>query len=52
MLDSQGPITKMSPEDANTTIQEMVQHSQMWHDGASSRRRTDEGSDGLATIKV
>lgn len=52
MLDSQCPITKMTAEDAKTASQEMVDHSQMWQDGASTGGRSESSSDGLNALKV
>ncbi|GJW62545.1 hypothetical protein Tco_0111880 [Tanacetum coccineum] len=37
LLDSQGPISGMTPTQALTAIQTMADHSQKWHDGTSSR---------------
>ncbi|GJW14912.1 hypothetical protein Tco_0019045 [Tanacetum coccineum] len=47
MLDSQWPITKMNAENAKTAIQDMVDHSKIWHTGASNRRSGGGNSEGL-----
>ncbi|GKB49388.1 hypothetical protein Tco_0900141 [Tanacetum coccineum] len=50
-LDSQGPIPDMTPTQALTAIQTMVDHSQKWHDGTSSRNiSSGSNADGLAAI--
>ncbi|GKG46272.1 hypothetical protein Tco_0501118, partial [Tanacetum coccineum] len=50
MLDSQRPITKMKAENAKTAIQDMADHSQMWHEGASNRRNVGGISKGFNSI--
>ncbi|GJU67780.1 hypothetical protein Tco_1254039 [Tanacetum coccineum] len=51
LLDSQGPITGMTPTQALTAIQAMANHSQKWHDGSSSRNiDSSSNSEGIAAI--
>nr|GEV83431.1 hypothetical protein [Tanacetum cinerariifolium] len=50
LLDSQGPIPGMTPAQALTPIQTMVDHSQKWHDGSSSRNMYSGNSEGIAAI--
>ncbi|GKE59097.1 hypothetical protein Tco_1498282, partial [Tanacetum coccineum] len=54
LLDLQGPIPGMTPTQALTAIQTMVDHSQKWHDGTSSRNISSSSNnsnvDGLAAI--
>ncbi|GJY21644.1 hypothetical protein Tco_0394210 [Tanacetum coccineum] len=51
LLDSQGPITGMTPVQALTVIQTMADHSQKWHDGTTSRNvGSSSSSDGLAAL--
>ncbi|GKB54315.1 hypothetical protein Tco_0905068 [Tanacetum coccineum] len=51
LLDSQGPIPGMRPAEALTAIQTMIDHSQKWHDGATSRKMgSSNSSDGLAAL--
>nr|GEU70238.1 hypothetical protein [Tanacetum cinerariifolium] len=38
MFESHGLITKMNAKNAKTTIQDMVDHSKMWHEGALNRK--------------
>ncbi|GJS87648.1 putative reverse transcriptase domain-containing protein [Tanacetum coccineum] len=46
-----GPILKMTPTQALTTIKTMADHSQKWHDGTSSRNiSSSSNTDGLATV--
>ncbi|GJY82194.1 hypothetical protein Tco_0494945 [Tanacetum coccineum] len=49
-----GPIPRMTPTQALTAIQTMVDHSQKWHDGTSSRNISSSSNnsnvDGLAVI--
>ncbi|GKE60854.1 hypothetical protein Tco_1511221 [Tanacetum coccineum] len=40
----------MSVKNARTTIQEMADHSEMWHDGASKRHKGNDNFDGLAAL--
>nr|GEY05897.1 hypothetical protein [Tanacetum cinerariifolium] len=44
------PITKINAENAKTAIQDMVDHSQIWNEGASGRRKIGGNSEGLAAI--
>ncbi|GKA90193.1 hypothetical protein Tco_0812063, partial [Tanacetum coccineum] len=51
LLDSQGPISGMTPVQALTAIQTMVDHSQKWHDGSSSRNiESSSNSEGIDAI--
>ncbi|GJS56387.1 zinc knuckle CX2CX4HX4C containing protein [Tanacetum coccineum] len=51
LLDSQGPIPKMTPTQALTAIQTMADHSQKWHDGTSNRNiSSSSDTDGLAAV--
>ncbi|GJT07185.1 gag-pol polyprotein [Tanacetum coccineum] len=52
ILDSKGVIPSMKAADANKAIQDMVDHSQKWHNGTSTRCRSTETSDGLAAIQA
>ncbi|GJU45373.1 hypothetical protein Tco_1202639 [Tanacetum coccineum] len=46
-----GPIPGMTPTQALMEIQTMVDYSQMWHDGTSSRNiSSNSNTDGLAAI--
>ncbi|GKA91122.1 reverse transcriptase domain-containing protein [Tanacetum coccineum] len=46
-----GPIPRMTPTQALIAIQTMVDHSQKWHDGTSSRNiSSNSNTDGLAVI--
>ncbi|GKD50027.1 reverse transcriptase domain-containing protein [Tanacetum coccineum] len=46
-----GPIPGMTPDQALTAIQTMVDHSQNWHDGSSSRDiESSSNSEGVAAI--
>nr|GEU66541.1 hypothetical protein [Tanacetum cinerariifolium] len=50
-LDLQGPIPGMTPVQALTAIQIMVDHSQKWHNGSSSRNiETSSNSEGIIAI--
>ncbi|GJW27917.1 hypothetical protein Tco_0044792 [Tanacetum coccineum] len=51
ILDSRGAIPTITPANAKTTIQEMVEYSQKWHNG-TSRGRSTKNSDGLAAIQA
>ncbi|GKD23665.1 hypothetical protein Tco_1225368 [Tanacetum coccineum] len=51
ILDSRGAIPTKTDADAKTTIQEMAEYSQKWHNG-TSRGRSTETSDGLAAIQA
>ncbi|GJW33851.1 hypothetical protein Tco_0053883 [Tanacetum coccineum] len=51
LLDSQGPIPRMTPAQALTTIQTMADHSQKCHDGTTSRNiGSSSSNDGLAAL--
>nr|GEY17115.1 hypothetical protein [Tanacetum cinerariifolium] len=53
LLDSQRPIPGMTPAQALTTIQTMVDHSQKWHDGSSSRNiDSSNNTEGIAAIVI
>ncbi|GKC68915.1 hypothetical protein Tco_1114798 [Tanacetum coccineum] len=52
ILDSKGAIPTMTAKNARVAIQEMAEHSQKWHDGMSTRTRSTETSDGLASIQA
>ncbi|GKD84468.1 hypothetical protein Tco_1355622, partial [Tanacetum coccineum] len=52
ILDSKGVIPSMKAADAKKEIQEMVDHLQKWHDGISTRSRSNDTSDGLAAIQA
>nr|GEZ35418.1 hypothetical protein [Tanacetum cinerariifolium] len=52
ILDSKGVISFMKATNAKKAIQEMVDYSQKWHNGTSTRCRSTETFDGLAAIKV
>ncbi|GKE77274.1 hypothetical protein Tco_1543394, partial [Tanacetum coccineum] len=46
-----GPIPGMTPTQAFTAIQTMVDHSQKWHDETTSRNvESNSSSDGLAAL--
>ncbi|GJU78034.1 hypothetical protein Tco_1275104 [Tanacetum coccineum] len=47
-----GVIPSKTTADAKTTIQEMAEYSQKWHNGTSLRTRSTETSDGLAAIQA
>ncbi|GKD90797.1 hypothetical protein Tco_1366304 [Tanacetum coccineum] len=48
-----GPIPSMTPTQALTAIQTMVDHSHKWHEGTSSRNISrNSNTDGLAVIEV
>ncbi|GJR28252.1 hypothetical protein Tco_1104484 [Tanacetum coccineum] len=51
ILDSRGAIPTMTAADAKTTIQEMAEYSQKWHN-KTSRGRSTETSDRLAAIQA
>ncbi|GKA31918.1 hypothetical protein Tco_0718285 [Tanacetum coccineum] len=51
-LVSKGVVPKMSAVVAKKAIQEMADHSQKWHDGASTRNRSSNTSDGLTAIQA
>ncbi|GJV59865.1 hypothetical protein Tco_1465965 [Tanacetum coccineum] len=50
-LKTKGVIPSKAAADAKIAIQEMVEYSQKWHNGAS-RTRSTETSDGLAAIQA
>ncbi|GKC55566.1 hypothetical protein Tco_1078311 [Tanacetum coccineum] len=52
ILDSKGAIPSKTTAAAKTTIQEMAEYSQKWHNGTSLRTRSTETSDGLAAIQA
>ncbi|GJR28378.1 hypothetical protein Tco_1104610 [Tanacetum coccineum] len=52
ILDSKGAIPSKTVVAAKTAIQEMAEYSQKWHNRASSRTKSTETSDGLATIQA
>ncbi|GJV68188.1 DNA-directed DNA polymerase [Tanacetum coccineum] len=52
ILVSKGAIPTMTAANAKTTIQELAEHSQKWHDGMSTRTRSTETSDRLAAIQA
>nr|GEW53408.1 retrotransposon protein [Tanacetum cinerariifolium] len=52
ILDSKGAIPSKTAADAKIAIQEMVEYSQKWHNGTSSRTQSTETSDGLAAIQA
>ncbi|GJX51811.1 hypothetical protein Tco_0278656 [Tanacetum coccineum] len=51
ILDSKGVIPTKTAADAKTTIQEMAEYSQKWHN-ETSRTRSTKTSDGLAAIQA
>ncbi|GKC20789.1 retrovirus-related pol polyprotein from transposon TNT 1-94 [Tanacetum coccineum] len=51
ILDSRGVVSTKTAVDAKTTIQEMVEYSQKWHN-RTSRGRSTKTSDGLAAIQA
>ncbi|GJW10936.1 hypothetical protein Tco_1576763 [Tanacetum coccineum] len=52
ILDSKGVIPLKIAADAKIAIQKMVEYSQKWHNGTSSRTRSTETSDRLAAIQA
>ncbi|GKE30727.1 hypothetical protein Tco_1446111 [Tanacetum coccineum] len=52
ILDSKGTIPSMKAADAKKAIQDMAYHSQKWYNGTSTRARSTDTSDGLATIQA
>ncbi|GJX31179.1 hypothetical protein Tco_0241034 [Tanacetum coccineum] len=52
IFDSKGAIPTMTSANAKIAIQEMVEHSQKWHNGTSTKTRSTENSDGLAAIQA
>ncbi|GKC15727.1 hypothetical protein Tco_1012509 [Tanacetum coccineum] len=51
ILDSRGAVQTKTTADAKTTIQEMAEYSQKWHNG-TSRGRSTKTSDRLAAIQA
>ncbi|GJX49785.1 hypothetical protein Tco_0276630 [Tanacetum coccineum] len=51
ILDSKGAIPTKKTADAKTTIQEMAEYSQKWHNG-TSRTKSTKTSNGLAAIQA
>ncbi|GKD09528.1 hypothetical protein Tco_1189213 [Tanacetum coccineum] len=52
ILDSKGVMPSKTATDAKVAIQEMVEFSQKWHNGTSSRSKSTETSNGLAAIQA
>ncbi|GKE37292.1 hypothetical protein Tco_1460697 [Tanacetum coccineum] len=52
ILDLKGAIPTKTAADAKVAIQEMAEYSQKWHNRTSSKTRSTETSDGLATIQA
>ncbi|GKG04179.1 hypothetical protein Tco_0314566, partial [Tanacetum coccineum] len=52
ILDSKGAIPSKTAADAKIAIQEITEYSQKWHNGTSSRARSNETSDGRAAIQA
>ncbi|GJY58953.1 hypothetical protein Tco_0458845 [Tanacetum coccineum] len=52
ILDSKGAIPSMKAADAKKAIQVMDDHSQIWHNGMSTRTKSTDTSDGIATIQA
>ncbi|GJZ57571.1 retrovirus-related pol polyprotein from transposon TNT 1-94 [Tanacetum coccineum] len=52
IMDSKGAIPSKTVADAKTTIQEMAEYSQKWHNQTSLRTRSTETFDGLAVIQA
>ncbi|GJX48491.1 retrotransposon protein [Tanacetum coccineum] len=52
ILDSRGAILTKTAADAKVVIQEMVEYSQKWHNGTSSKSWSTKTSDGLAAIQA
>ncbi|GKD87448.1 hypothetical protein Tco_1358602 [Tanacetum coccineum] len=50
LLDSQGPIPGMTPNQALTAIQTMADHSQKWHDNSSTKIINNENSEGITCL--
>ncbi|GKF97413.1 hypothetical protein Tco_0293234 [Tanacetum coccineum] len=50
LLDSYGPILRMTPTQALTAIKTMAGHSQKWHDMTSSSNISSNNTDGLVAI--
>ncbi|GJZ97518.1 DNA-directed DNA polymerase [Tanacetum coccineum] len=47
-----GAIPSLKAADAKKAIQDMVDHSQKWHNGTSTRNRSTKTFDGLAAIQA
>ncbi|GKD54350.1 hypothetical protein Tco_1287737 [Tanacetum coccineum] len=52
ILDSKGAIPSMKAADAKKAIQDMVDHSQKWHNETSTSYRSTKTFDGLAAIQA
>ncbi|GJV74467.1 retrovirus-related pol polyprotein from transposon TNT 1-94 [Tanacetum coccineum] len=52
ILDSKDAIPSKTADDAKIAIQEMVEYSQKWHNGTSSRTKSTKTSNGLAAIQA
>ncbi|GJU33946.1 hypothetical protein Tco_1182300 [Tanacetum coccineum] len=52
IFNSKGAIPSMKDTNAKKAIQDMVDHSQKWHNGMSTRTRSTYTSDGLASIQA
>ncbi|GJU38066.1 hypothetical protein Tco_1186420 [Tanacetum coccineum] len=52
ILDSNGTIPSMNATNAKKAIQDMVDYSQKWHNGMSTKERSTDTSDGLAAIQA
>ncbi|GKB66121.1 hypothetical protein Tco_0927533 [Tanacetum coccineum] len=52
ILDSKGVIPTKTVTDAKVAIQKMVEYSQKWHNGTSSKTRSTKTSNGLAAIQA
>ncbi|GKB00554.1 hypothetical protein Tco_0828547, partial [Tanacetum coccineum] len=50
--DSKGVVPMMKAANAKKAIKEMANHSQKWHNGTSTRCRSSDNSDGLASIQA
>ncbi|GJW59396.1 hypothetical protein Tco_0108731 [Tanacetum coccineum] len=51
-LTGAGAVPMMNDANAKKAIQEMANHSQKWHNGTSTRRRSSDTSDGLDAIQA
>nr|GEV05724.1 hypothetical protein [Tanacetum cinerariifolium] len=52
IMDLKGAIPSKTATDAKIAIQEMVEYSQKWHNGTSSKARSTKTFDGLAVIQA
>ncbi|GKF70892.1 hypothetical protein Tco_0203949 [Tanacetum coccineum] len=52
ILDSKGGVPIMKADNAKKAIQEMADYSQKWHNGASTKNKSNNNSDGLAAIQA